>query len=44
MPPKAKPVQPSKKTIDKKKEKIIEVSTSVLEAVAACLPLNLSTA
>jgi hypothetical protein len=28
MPPKAKPAQPSKKTVDKKKEKIIEVNIS----------------
>jgi len=37
MPPKPKPAQPSKKTIEKKKEKIIEVSTSVLKAVGCLL-------
>jgi len=36
MPPKAKPAQPSKKTVEKKKEKIIEVSNSVLAACLLC--------
>jgi hypothetical protein len=30
MPPKPKPAQPSKKTVEKKKEKIIEVNISSL--------------
>jgi hypothetical protein len=41
MPPKPKPVQPSKKTIEKKKEKIIEVSASVLKAVGCMLSIEL---
>lgn len=34
MPPKVKPAAPSKKTAEKKKEKVIEVSTLVLPSKA----------